>query len=83
VRTYSSFLGRTVETESGRNLGRCRDLRGELRASELRVTGLVVGAGGRLEHLGIVRRRRDCVPWDALVRIEADRIVVRDGTELE
>jgi sporulation protein YlmC with PRC-barrel domain len=83
VRTYSSFLGRTVVTESGQTIGRCCDLRAELRASELRVTGLVIGLGGRLEHLGIGRRRGDCVPWDALVRIEGDRIVVRDSTEPE
>jgi sporulation protein YlmC with PRC-barrel domain len=84
MRTYSSLRGRTVETESGRPIGRCFDLRGELGASTLEVTGLVVGGRGRLEHFGLRRGRRpDCVPWAAVVRIEGKRIVVRDGTELE
>ena len=85
MRTYSAFVGRSVETESGRRLGKCRDLRGELSRSALRVTGLVVGTRGRLEHFGLgsSSQRPDCVPWEALLRIEGKRLVVRDGTELE
>jgi sporulation protein YlmC with PRC-barrel domain len=84
VRTLSSFLSRTVATESGRHIGRCRDLRGDLTASKLTVTGLVVGGRGRLEHFGFRRPKRpDCIPWEAIVRIDGKRIVVRDGTELE
>lgn len=83
MRTYSSLRSRMVETESGRRLGRCYDLRGELTASKLTVTGLVVRSRGYLEHLGFRRPSRpDCVPWDAVVRFEGKRIVVRDGTEL-
>jgi hypothetical protein len=47
---------------------------------------LVVGRLGWLEHLGILRpsaRPPNAVPWEAVVRIDGDRIVVRDGTELE
>ena len=84
MRTYSSLLGRDVETEGGRRLGKCRDLRAELDRTSAKVTGLVVGSRGGLEHYGLKRRRRpDCVPWSAIVRIEGKRIVVRDGTELE
>jgi len=43
MRTFSSLQKRKVETESGRPLGRCHDLRGELSGSKLRVTGLCVG----------------------------------------
>jgi sporulation protein YlmC with PRC-barrel domain len=85
MRTFSSFLGRTVETESGQRLGRCHDLRAALGRGNPTVEALVVGRGGRLEHLGIGRpseHRPDAVPWEAVVRIEGDRIVVRDGTEL-
>jgi sporulation protein YlmC with PRC-barrel domain len=83
VRAFSSYLGRRVVTEDGRELGRCRDLRGELTGSSLRVTALVVGASGLLEHFGIggPRGRRDAVPWEAVVRIDGATIVVRDGTE--
>jgi hypothetical protein len=85
MRTFSSFLGRAVETESGRPLGACRDLRASLGGGRPTVEALVVGGRGRLEHLGIRRpstQRRDAVPWAAVVRIDGSRIVVRDGTEL-
>ena len=86
MRTFSSFLGRTVETESGRQFGKCRDLRASLRRGRPTVDAIVVGRRGWLEHLGIGRpamRRKDAVAWDAVVRIEGDRIIVRDGTELQ
>jgi sporulation protein YlmC with PRC-barrel domain len=87
MRTLSSICRRNVFTESGEDLGRCYDVRGELTRSRLRITGLVVGRRGKLEHLGIagqasatpVRvRDSDVIPWDAILRFEADRIVVRD-----
>ena len=53
MRTLSSLQQRKVVTESGESLGRLYDLRGELTARTLRVTGLVTGAPGLLEHLGI------------------------------
>jgi sporulation protein YlmC with PRC-barrel domain len=85
VRTFSSMLGRLVETESGRRLGRCRDMRATLGSGGPRVNELVVGRRGRLEHFGIGTPKGqtpDAVPWEAVVRIEGDRIVVRDGTEI-
>ena len=79
------MVGRVVETESGRRLGRCHDMRAVLVSGLPRVESLVVGRKGRLEHLGIGTPRAhtpDAVPWETVVRIEGDRIVVRDGTEL-
>jgi sporulation protein YlmC with PRC-barrel domain len=79
MRTLSSLLMRKVETESGRSLGRCHDLRGELTASRLRVTGLCVGERGWLTHLGARSHGQHAVvPWEAVVRIEGKRIIVRD-----
>jgi sporulation protein YlmC with PRC-barrel domain len=86
VRTFSSFIGRMVVTESGRELGKCRDLRATLGRGRPSVDAVVVGRVGWFEHLGITRpssRRKDAVAWDAVVRLEGERIVVRDGTELE
>jgi sporulation protein YlmC with PRC-barrel domain len=85
VRSFSSFLGRVVETESGRRLGVCRDLRASIGKGRPQVDALVVGRRGWLEHLGIrgVERGRDAVAWTAVVRIEGERIIVRDGTELQ
>ncbi len=79
MRTLSSLMRRKVVTESGEDLGRCRDLRGELTASRLKVTGLCVGHGAWLEHLGIHGHdSHRTVPWSAVVRIEGKQIVVRD-----
>jgi sporulation protein YlmC with PRC-barrel domain len=85
VRRFSSFLGRMVLTESGHEFGKCRDMRATLGRGRPAVDAIVVGQRGWLEHVGINRpavARKDAVPWDAVVRIEGDRIVVRDGTEL-
>ena len=90
VRTLSSLRKREIVTERGRSLGRCHDLRAELTASSLRVTALVVGRRGLLEHFGVGAqasaspdgvRDVDTVPWEAIVRIEGDRIVVRDDVD--
>lgn len=82
MRTLSSLLRRKVVTESGRTLGRCYDLRGEVTATKLRVTGLCVGRRAWLEHLGARSHHvSSVVPWEAVVRIEGSRIVVRDNAE--
>ena len=92
MRTLSSFLHREVVTESGRSLGRCYDLRAEMSSSSVRVTGLVVGRRGWLEHLGVGAqasatsarvRDVDTIPWDAVERIEGSRIVVADDAAPE
>jgi sporulation protein YlmC with PRC-barrel domain len=88
VRTLTSLRTRKIVTESGRTLGRCHDVRAELGASKLRVTGLVLGRQGHLEHFGIGAqasasstrvRDIDVVPWQDVVRFEKNRIVVRDS----
>ena len=79
MRTFSSFTRREVVTQSGRSLGRCHDLEGELTATKLKVTGLCVGRRGWLEHLGIHHRTsRQIIPWTDVIRIEEKRIIVSD-----
>ena len=78
MRTFSSIVGRKVETESGLSLGRCHDLRAELGASRLEVVALCVGRAGWFDRLGIRTRAHDEVAWSSVVRLEGDRIVVRD-----
>ena len=59
------MVGRMVETESGRRIGRCRDMRAIAGRGSLKVTELVVGRRGRLEHFGIGTPRAqapDAVP---------------------
>ncbi len=88
MRTLTSFRKRNIVTEGGRKLGRCHDVRGVLTQSGLRVTGLVIGRRGRLEHFGIGAqasassakvRDIDVVPWDAVLRLEGDTFVVKDN----
>jgi sporulation protein YlmC with PRC-barrel domain len=87
MRTLSSLIGRELVTDQGRHLGHCHDLRAELTPSALRVTALVVGTRGWLEHYGIGAQAsassnrvqdKDTVPWDAIIRIDDARIVIRD-----
>ena len=84
MRTLSSLLRRQVVTESGRSVGRLHDLRGELTATNLHITGLCIGGRAWLEHLGIrAQKPHRVVPWEAVVRIEGKRIVVRDDALAE
>ena len=79
MRTFSSIQKRKVVTTSGRTLGRCHDLRGERTSTSVRITGLCVGPAGWLSHFGVGSHdRHSVIPWDAVVRIEGKRIVVRD-----
>jgi sporulation protein YlmC with PRC-barrel domain len=79
MRTLSSFMRRKVVTESGRKLGYCHDLRGELTARSVKVTSLCVGRSGLVEHFGLrAHSRHNELPWSDVVRIEGSRIVVRD-----
>ena len=84
----SDVLGLDVRTESGDELGRVRDVRGELSSRSLRITGLVVGGTGLLERLGLGApesqarvRVHDVVPWSAVLRADRRGVVVRDGTQ--
>jgi sporulation protein YlmC with PRC-barrel domain len=81
----SQLLGSRVTTVSGESLGRVFDVRGELGAETLRVTGLVVGQLGVLERLGIGSpgrserlRTDDVVPWEQVVTADIHGVVVRD-----
>lgn len=78
MRTFSSLMGRRVETESGLSLGHCHDLRAELTGSRFEVVALCVGKLGVLDRLGIKTHGHDEVAWSSIVRIEGKRIVVRD-----
>lgn len=83
MRTLSSLIGRDVVTRSGLQLGRVHDLRGELTANRLEVVALCVGPSGTLARLGIRSRSRpnDEIAWSSIIRIEGNRIVVRDRDE--
>jgi sporulation protein YlmC with PRC-barrel domain len=80
----TDLLGVPVRTESGESVGHVHDIRGELDARSLRVTGIVVGRLGLLERLGLGAprtplrvRTRDVLPWSQVVRADRRGVVVR------
>jgi sporulation protein YlmC with PRC-barrel domain len=84
----SELLNRKVVTESGRELGRVHDVRGELVGGRLRVTGLVAGKLGILERFGIgthgsggPRQAKvhghPVIRWEQVIRV-GSQVVVRD-----
>jgi sporulation protein YlmC with PRC-barrel domain len=84
----SDLLGVAVRTEDGESLGHVHDVRADLGARSLRITGLVVGKVGLLERLGIGAprsdlrlRSHDVVPWSAVVRADRRGVLVRSGTK--
>ena len=84
----SELLNRKVVSESGQQLGRVHDVRGELIGGRLRVTGLVAGELGILERYGIGTHGsgvpgqakvhgHPVIPWERVVRVGSE-VVVRD-----
>jgi sporulation protein YlmC with PRC-barrel domain len=84
----SELLNRKVVSESGQELGRVHDVRGELVGGRLMVTGLCAGNLGILERYGVGTHGsggpgqpkvhgHPVIPWEQVVRVGAE-IVVRD-----
>jgi sporulation protein YlmC with PRC-barrel domain len=86
VLKLSKLLELRVEDEDGRSLGHVHDVRVRRTAdmSTYRVEGLIVGRRGLLVRLGWRHARdpaplspHDVLPWDHVVAIEPERLVVR------
>jgi PRC-barrel domain. len=84
----SELLNRKVVSESGQQLGRVHDVRGELVGGRLQVTGLVAGELGILERYGIGTHGsggpgqakvhgHPVIPWERVVRVGSE-VVIRD-----
>jgi sporulation protein YlmC with PRC-barrel domain len=84
----SELLNRKVVSESGEQLGRIHDVRGELVGGHLRVTGLCAGKLGILERYGIGTHGsgwpgqakvhgHQIIPWERVARVGSE-VVVRD-----
>jgi sporulation protein YlmC with PRC-barrel domain len=81
----SELIGKEVVTESGWSLGCVFDIRVEVGKGDPKVTGVVVGTPGLMQHLISEAHRRSprtrsqgAVPWDAVLAIEDKMIRVRD-----
>jgi sporulation protein YlmC with PRC-barrel domain len=84
----SELLNRKVVGESGLQLHRVHDVRGELVDGRLRITGLAAGGPGLLERFGVGTHGtggpeqakvhgHPVIPWERVVRVGRE-IVVRD-----
>jgi sporulation protein YlmC with PRC-barrel domain len=87
----SVLLNRKVVSESGQQLGRVHDLRGELVGGRLMVTGLIAGKLGILERYGIATHGsggprqpkvhgHPVIPWECVVSVGTE-IVIRDPAD--
>jgi sporulation protein YlmC with PRC-barrel domain len=85
----SELLRCEVVTESGERVGRVHDVRAVFAGGRLRVGGVVAGGLGLLERYGVRSAERSgppgpkahehpLIPWGAVVRVEAGKIVVRE-----
>ena len=82
----TDLLGALTVTDSGEQLGRIRELRVERDQERWRLAGVVTSGTGLLERLGALGIKReepivghDAYPWDSVVRLEPDKVVIRDG----
>jgi sporulation protein YlmC with PRC-barrel domain len=84
----SELLNRKVVNQSGHQLGRIHDVRGELAQGHLHVTGLVAGKLGILERYGIGTHGsggpgqakvhgHPVIPWERVIRV-GSQVTVRD-----
>ena len=88
----SELLNRKVVSESGQQLGRVHDVRGELVGGRLQVTGLVAGELGILERYGVGTHGsggpgqakvhgHPVIPWERVVRVGSE-VVIRDESPI-
>jgi hypothetical protein len=75
---FSALVGRKVVDQSGRPLGRIFEARAHPdRDGSLVIEELFIGRRALLERLRGPRHEARGVPWDNVVEIGADRVVVR------
>ena len=94
----STLLRREALTESGESLGHVFDVRVARRPGgsperadqQWRVVGLLVGTRGMRERFGFTpgghaapTLDHDLLPWEAVLRLEDGKVIVRDGTRPE
>jgi sporulation protein YlmC with PRC-barrel domain len=75
----SALIGLRVRDQSGRSLGRVRELRGHWEDGQLFVEELLIGRRALLRRLRGPGPRARAVPWAAIVRIGAEELIVHDS----
>jgi len=83
MKQLTEFRQHKLVTESGEVLGHLRDIRCRSAASGARsldAYALVYGKLGWLQRMGLRDAATEVRAWSDVVRIEGDRIVVRDAS---
>jgi sporulation protein YlmC with PRC-barrel domain len=76
-RAFSDLIGRLVEDRSGRRLGRVLEAHGHWRGDgSIVLDELLVGRHGLWRRLRGPGREDRGIPWQAVVEVAVDRIVV-------
>lgn len=78
-RALSELLGRKVVDQSGRRLGRVYEVKGNWQPDRtIAIEGLLLGRAGLWRRLrGPGRHELDVIPWEAVVSLEDEQVVVR------
>jgi sporulation protein YlmC with PRC-barrel domain len=78
-RALSELLGRAVVDQSGRKVGRVYEVKGYWRRDRTVVVDtLILGRSGMWRRLrGPGGGERQTVPWEAVISLEGERVVVR------
>jgi hypothetical protein len=74
---FSALIGRPVEDQSGRSLGRLYEVRARWEGRQVVFEELLVGRRGLLRRLRGPSPGSEGIAWEAVVDLGPDRIVVR------
>jgi sporulation protein YlmC with PRC-barrel domain len=80
MKTLCRLEGMPIRTKAGKRLGHVWDLRGTWSPGRAPVIDeIVYGSGGLLEKLGFKRRKLDCIPWQYVIAVGEQEIIVTDS----
>jgi sporulation protein YlmC with PRC-barrel domain len=75
-RSFSELIGRRVEDQSGRSLGRLFEVRGHWQGGEVVLDELMVGRQALWRRLRGPGEEERGIPWANVIEIDDERIVV-------
>lgn len=79
----SELIRCQVVRRDGSRLGHLFDIRARRERNALVVTEIVFGMPGLIERMGLKKAQTKCVPWDAVLEVGAQRIVIDDSHVVE
>jgi sporulation protein YlmC with PRC-barrel domain len=82
-RRLSELIRCQIVRRDGSHLGHLFDIRARRERDALVVTQLVFGMPGLIERMGLKRAKTKCVPWEAVLQVSAQRIVIDESHVVE